>query len=295
MKKLRATLSNFSKSSILLSLGFLTGLMIFLYPVVTQIYSQFTQTRVIDTFQESLSSLSEQEIDEYKNQLTAYNESLAGEESTITDPFAETDDSSQPVSASGGVSSYNVFTEQLGAVIGQIDLPTINASLPIYEGTSEAILQKGIGWLDNTSFPIGGTGTHSVLTGHRGLPTSRLFTDLPNMEMGDVFYLHTLDETLAYEVSEILVVLPHETQHISVREDEDLVTLITCTPYMINTHRLLVTGVRIPYVEESTENSREERITPYSPSSHMSTLFFGLVVLILIALFVYKRRKESAS
>ncbi|MCC5890711.1 MAG: class C sortase [Alkalibacterium sp.] len=289
MKKIRTFFSNTSKSRILLGLGFLAGLIIFLYPVVTQIYSQMTQTRVIDTYQQSLSSISEEEMNEYKSQLNEYNESLSGGESRVTDPFAESGNPSNQASAAGGVSSYNVFTEQLGDVIGKIDIPTINASLPIYEGTSDAILQRGIGWLDNTSFPIGGTGTHSVLTGHRGLPTSRLFTDLPDVEIGDVFYLHVLGETLAYEVAETIVVLPHETEYISIQEGEDLVTLITCTPYMINTHRLLVTGVRIPYEGEVNESPPSQT----SSFDYTRLIIFGTLALVLIVYLLYKKRKEA--
>lgn len=288
MKKIRTFFKNTFTSRILLGLGFLAGLLIFLYPVVTQIYSQMTQTRVIDAYQQSLSSISEEEMNEYKNQLIEYNESLSGGESRIDDPFAETGNPSNQVSASG-VSSYNVFTEQLGDVIGKIDIPKINASLPIYEGTSDDILQAGIGWLDNTSFPIGGSGTHSVLTGHRGLPTSRLFTDLPDVEIGDVFYLHVLGDTLAYEVAETIVVLPHETEYISVREGEDLVTLITCTPYMINTHRLLVTGVRIPYEGEVSENPPVQT----NPFANMRLIVFGALAFVLIVYLLYKRRKEA--
>lgn len=288
MKKIRTFLSQTSLSRILLGLGFLAGLLIFLYPVVTQIYSQMTQTRVIDTYEQSLSSISEEEIAEYKNQLTEYNQSLSGGESRVVDPFAESGNPSNQVAASG-VSSFNVFTEQLGNVIGTIDIPTINASLPIYEGTSDDILQVGIGWLDNTSFPIGGLGTHSVLTGHRGLPTSRLFTDLPDVEIGDVFYIHVLGETLAYEVAETVVVLPHETEYISIREGEDLVTLITCTPYMINTHRLLVTGVRIPYTGEVSENPPVQT----NPFMTMRLIIFAALACVLIVYLLYKRRKEA--
>ena len=145
----------------------------------------------------------------------------------------------------------------VGESIGFIEIPKIDVYLPIYSGTGEDVLQKGVGHLAESSYPIGGTSTHSVLTGHRGLPSAVLFTDLDKLEEGDVFYLHVLDEVLAYKVDQIKVVLPEETQDIGIVEGKDYCTLVTCTPYAINTHRLLVRGERTEYIppEELAEQN----------------------------------------
>lgn len=283
-----------SKSTFLLIIAFIIGLSIFLYPIVTQIYSSMTQTRVIDTYQDSLDQLSQEEIDAYKNQIDEYNQNLSGTDiqQVYDDPFAE--GSSSEVSAANNRSSFNVFSDRLGDILGHIDIPAINGNFPIYAGTSEAVLQKGIGHMENTSFPLGGESTHSVLTGHRGLPTSRLFTDLPDIEIGNVFYLNILDETLAYEVTEINTVLPYETDLIAIQDGRDLVTLITCTPYMINTHRLLVMGERIPYTPEGPVAAT---ITPDTVPDD-NAFIFPIIIASLTGIFgigfwLYKRKMRE--
>lgn len=250
------------------------------------------QTHVIDVYQDSLNDFTQEDLEEIKDKASEYNQSLTGETSFIEDPFAETDEAE--VSAMDVTSSFNVFTDSLGEVLGYIDIPDIEAYLPIYAGTSDAVLQKGIGLFENTSFPTGGGGTHSVLTGHRGLPTSKLFTDLPDVAIGNVFYLHVLDEVLAYEVKETQVVLPYETDHIAIQEGKDLVTLITCTPYMINTHRLLVTGERIPYTPEEELVSSKETDLPLSP---LITIFLPAIILLtlLISFIWYQKKKRGVN
>ncbi|GEK90826.1 class C sortase [Alkalibacterium kapii] len=295
MKKPNRSYLKLSPSSILLIIAFIVGLSIFSYPIITQIYSSITQTRVIDTYQDSLDQLSEDDINTFKDQIAEYNESLNNSSApqTYKDPFDES--KSNQITAEESRSSFNVFTESLGQTLGYINIPAIDGNFPIYAGTSDAVLQKGIGHMENTSFPMGGKSTHAVLTGHRGLPTSKLFTDLPDMELGNVFYLNILDETLAYEVTEINTVLPYETELISIQEDRDLVTLITCTPYMINTHRLLVMGERIPYTPEEPvaaavpPSIQEEK-------SYILPITVGTIFGILsISLIIYKRstRKED--
>ena len=144
----------------------------------------------------------------------------------------------------------------VGESLGYITIPKIDVNLPIYEGTSDDVLQKGVGHLEGSSYPLGGESTHSVLTGHRGLPEAVLFTDLDKLEEGDCFYLHILDETLAYQVDQIKVVEPEHTEDLEITAGQDYCTLVTCTPYAINTHRMLVRGTRIPY------NGEEETNTP---------------------------------
>ncbi|MFO8069654.1 MAG: class C sortase [Alkalibacterium sp.] len=297
MKKIFRSFHKSSRSSLLLIIGFIIGLSIFLYPIVTQIYSSLTQTRVIDTYQDSLDELSKEEISAYKNQITDYNQMLSGTDTQqeYDDPFSE--ETSTPVAAADSHSSFNVFSDRLGDILGHIDIPAIDGNLPIYSGTSDAILQKGIGYMENTSFPLGGESTHSVLTGHRGLPTSKLFTDLPEVEIGSVFYLNVLDETLAYEVREINTVLPYETELIAIQEGRDLVTLITCTPYMINTHRLLVMGERIPYTpEEPVAASITPDPAPEDTSYTIPILPIIIASVIFISgltYFLYKRKTRE--
>ena len=144
----------------------------------------------------------------------------------------------------------------VGESLGYITIPKIDVNLPIYEGTSDDVLQRGVGHLEGSSYPLGGESTHSVLTGHRGLPEAVLFTDLDKLEEGDCFYLHILDETLAYQVDQIKVVEPEHTEDLEITAGQDYCTLVTCTPYAINTHRMLVRGTRIPY------NGEEETNTP---------------------------------
>ncbi len=295
MKKPLRSFKKPSKSTLLFVLAFIIGLSIFLYPIVMQIYSSMTQTRVIDTYQDSLDQLSQEEIDAYKNQIAEYNQNLSGSdiEQDYEDPFS--DEPSNEVSAEGDRSSFNVFTESLGDVLGNIEIPDIDGKFPIYSGTSDAVLQKGIGYMENTSFPLGGESTHSVLTGHRGLPTSELFTDLPDVELGSVFYLNVLDETLAYQVTEINTVLPYETDLIAIQEGRDLVTLITCTPYMINTHRLLVMGERIPYTPEETvaASVTPEPIPEETSSYTLPIVAASLAVILGIAFLAYRRKSRE--
>ena len=143
----------------------------------------------------------------------------------------------------------------IGESLGYITIPKINVNLPIYEGTDDIVLSKGVGHMSMTSYPLGGESTHCVLTGHRGLPEAVLFTDLDQLEIGDKFYLHTLDEVLAYQVDQIKVVLPTETSDLEIVEGEDYCTLVTCTPYGINSHRLLVRGTRAEYTGEEEESA----------------------------------------
>ena len=172
----------------------------------------------------------------------------------------------------------------VGESIGFIEIPKIDVYLPIYSGTGEDVLQKGVGHLAESSYPIGGTSTHSVLTGHRGLPSAVLFTDLDKMEEGDVFYLHVLDEVLAYKVDQIKVVLPEETQDIGIVEGKDYCTLVTCTPYAINTHRLLVRGERTEYIppEELAEQNAVHEVQSQTITKRIVDVWPWLVVSLLI-------------
>ena len=178
----------------------------------------------------------------------------------------------------------SILNHNESGVMGYIEIPKIQIMVPVYHYSSDDILDKGIGHIHGSSFPVGGIGTHSVLTGHRGLPESKLFTDLDQVKEGDRFYLHMLTRDLAYEVISVRVVLPYEVSDLKVDADKDQVTLVTCTPYGVNTHRLLVTGERTDYDETIIEQeeydgkilSAESRVTP------MNAMVFGFVVFMIV-------------
>ena len=180
--------------------------------------------------------------------------------------------------------------------MGYIRIPKINVELPIYHGTSEAVLQAGVGHFWDTSLPVGGESTHTVLTGHRGLPTKTLFTNMDKLEVGDIFYIKVLDETLAYQIDQILTVLPQETDSLSIEPGKDYATLVTCTPFAINTHRLLVRGERMPY-EEATKQEPDTNIKPelsFTAKVLIVTIiviFIGLMIAVIYSIRDRKRRK----
>lgn len=219
-----------------------------------------------------------------------YNQSLTSL-SGFTDPFSDEGEGS-------GNQQYEALLDVDGSgMMGYITIPKINVKLPIYHGVTEEVLQAGVGHLAQSSLPVGGNGTHAVLTGHRGLPSARLFTDLDQIVEGDIFYLYILDEVLAYQVDQIVTVKPEDTQALEIESDRDYVTLITCTPYGINTHRLLIRGSRIPY-EEAVEQMPDETDGIYVPFE-IKILGIGLAVLVLVWIvwtvgkWFRKRRKRD--
>ena len=187
-------------------------------------------------------------------------------------------------------------------VMGYIEIPKIDIRLPIYHGVGTEALEKGAGHIEGTSLPIGGPGTHAVLSGHRGLPGRKLFTDLDLIKVGDQFYVQVLNETLAYEVDQILTVLPQESQALSIVPGEDLVTLVTCTPYGVNTHRLLIRGHRIPYEENSKKEQKRDVVEKVKNAGIEEKLvmiglavFFALCILFWIISEVVRRNKKKES
>lgn len=226
MKKLKA---------IFAIIMFATGVGIAAYPIVSNILYERNATQVVESYDDAVEEMDQEEIDAAKEAARKYNEQL--QSAIVQDENGEGDQAGE---------SY-VDLSGVGESIGYITIPKIDLELPIYEGSDDAVLQKGIGHMEQSSYPIGGEGTHSVLTGHRGLPDAELFTHLDEMEEGDLFYLHVLDEILAYRVDQIKVVEPNETGDLDIIPGEDYCTLVTCTPYSINTHRLLVRGVRTEY------------------------------------------------
>jgi sortase A len=186
-------------------------------------------------------------------------------------------------------------------IIGYVRIPKIEVMLPIYHGTDVGVLEQGVGHLLGTSLPVGGDSTHTVLTAHSGMASQKMFSDLPQMEVGDVFYIEVLDQVLAYQVDQIATVLPHETEHLKIEEAQDHCTLVTCTPFGINTHRLLVRGTRIPYEEEQMILIQEERQLPHVSTwegAYIKGVLLGgaiaaVLLLVVLVIGIYRRHRRE--
>lgn len=232
-----------------LTVMLLIGLSILLYPAVSDLWNRFRSKQLMTRYQNSITE-GNTEYDQLKKEAEEYNQNLVN--GTVSDAFSVDEDISDTLYES----LLNINGD---GIMGSVEIPSIDVNLPIYHYTKEESLKKGAGHLLGSSLPVGGESTHSVITAHRGLPGAELFTDLNLVKEGDVFYIHVLDETLAYQVDQILTVKPTETEALSIETGKDYVTLLTCTPYAVNSHRLLVRGFRIPYEEESYEASIEKR------------------------------------
>lgn len=272
-------------SIILMSLIFLSGLGIMLYPVISNAYIEYKQKSVITNYEETVKEMPKDTINEELERASDYNKLLIGT-AIVTDPF----DPEAQKKLEESSDYFNILNLDEKGVMGYIVIPKINVNLPIYHGTSEEVLQKGVGHLQNTSLPVGGESTHAVLSGHTGLSSAKLFTDLDKLEEGNIFYIKTLGETFAYEVDQIKVVEPHETSDLLIESDKDYVTLVTCTPYSINTHRLLVRGTRVPYteeVEEEIEKEEKENIGSTWRDEYFKALVVGLGGLAILGLIIF--------
>ena len=232
-------------STIILILVFLTGLSLLLYPTLSDYWNSFHQSRAIATYASEVAALDDDAYDEMWAAAQAYNQQLAKRENPL-------------VQSEEDLAEYETLLNLDGTgIMGYIEIPELKVSLPIYHSVDEGVLQIAVGHIPGTSLPTGGKGTHSVLSGHRGLPSAKLFTNLDQMRENDIFMLRILDETLTYEVDQILIVEPHEVAALSIDPDEDYCTLVTCTPYGINTHRLLVRGHRV----ENQAEAQAVRVT----------------------------------
>ena len=271
-----------------------SGLGVIGYPFLSDALAQRHATAVIENYDTVVEEMDQERLDAAKEAARQYNRQL--------DSVVERDENGEAEDA--GVSYVDFLN--LGESMGYITIPKIDVDLPIYEGTDDDILSQGVGHMPQTSYPLGGESTHSVLTGHRGLPNAVLFTDLDKLEPGDVFYLHVLDEVLAYQVDHIRVVLPDETADITISPGGDYCTRVTCTPYAINSHRLLVRGQRIPYTGEETQE-RQIQYQALRTGTVVKRLvevwpwlvFDGAIViggeglLLLLLLRRYKKRMED--
>ena len=226
-------------TTIILILILIAGLSLLLYPSISDYWNSLTQSRAIANYVEKVANMDAHQYDELWAAAEAYNQSLS-EQGTLYHLKEEQK------------AEYESLLNVSGTgVMGYIEIPDINCVLPIYHGTEESVLQIAVGHLEWTSLPVGGESTHCVISGHRGLPSAKLFTDLDKVEVGDLFMLRVLDEVLTYEVDRILIVEPQETEALQIVEGKDLCTLFTCTPYGINTHRMLVQGHRVDNPEET--------------------------------------------
>jgi len=269
-------------STILLILVLIVGLSLLLYPSYSEWYNKRYQARAINTYSEQVSQIDNDKYKEIWESARAYNASLLERENNfiLTEEQKAAYDRELNISNSG--------------VMGYIEIPVINVTLSIYHSTDDAILQVAVGHLDWTSLPTGGESTHCVVSGHRGLPSARLFTDLDKLVVGDYFLLHVLDETLTYEVDQILIVEPQDTDALLIQEGKDLCTLVTCTPYGINSHRLLVRGHRV----ENMEQAQTVRVTADAVIIEKLVVapFVLLPILLLMLLWLMistgKRKKK---
>lgn len=261
---------------ILIGLGFL------LYPSVSNFLVELNGSRAVASYDEAVADMDEQRYEELMSQALAYNERLAASASGIDLLEAE--------AGSGLTSEYEQLLDVTGTgMMGYITIPKIGITMPIYHGVSEPVLQVGAGHLPDTSLPVGGASSHCVLSGHRGLPSAKLFTDLDQLAEGDIFYLKVLDQVLAYKVYAIETVLPTETSSLAIQQGRDLVTLVTCTPYGVNSHRLLIHAERTDYVPEDGDIVIAPGLNipwPYL------LLMLALVVLAIVVGIIRHRAKK---
>lgn len=265
-------------------LFFLLGVGLLAYPAVSNLIYEERQGELMDYYDHLVvEEMPEEDLSAEFEECWNYNEGLRKGGVLLTDPFDESqlDPSSMPYAGLLNIDG--------NGSMGYIEIPAIDVNLMIYHGTEEEVLQKGVGHLQGSSLPVGGTGSHCVLSAHTGLNNKKMFTDLDQMVEGDVFYLHILGEVLAYQVDQIKVVLPEETEDLKINAEKDYVTLVTCTPYGINTHRLLVRGVRIPYEEaknlEQVSSSRESTWM----KQYLCAALIGVVLVLICVLGLLKR------
>ncbi|MEE0683229.1 MAG: class C sortase [Bacilli bacterium] len=260
------------------------GIAIILYPVISNHLSKINYQEIIDNYDFKVAKQKNSYNEQLVNEARKYNSSLTS--LNITDVF-------QNQIGQSSSEYFSVLNVDNNGMMGYISIPKIDIKIPIYHGTSSDILQKGVGHLEGSSIPIGGENTHAVLSAHRGLPSSRLFTDLDQLKVGDTFYIHILDEVLAYRVNQVLVVEPSDIDFLQIVKGKDYVTLVTCTPYAINTHRLLVRGERIEYSAQEEESIAINKKMSIADIVLYTCLIFAVLLIIgsIISITHYQKRK----
>lgn len=269
-----------SASSILLTLVFLIGLSLLLYPTVSNYWNSMHQTHAITAYTQEVSTMSEEKYNAILERARAFNDSITNRQSL----YALSDKEQTEYEACLNLDNTGIM--------GYIEIPSIEVSLPIYHGTSDTVLNSAVGHLDWTSLPVGGKGTHCALSGHRGLPSAKLFTNLDKLAEGDVFIIRVLNEILTYEVDQIRIVNPDETEELQIVDGKDYCTLVTCTPYGINTHRMLVRGHRI----ENLVDSQTVKITSDAVQVEpilIAPIIASPVLLVLLIILLLPNKKEK--
>lgn len=262
---------------------FTLGLLIFSYPLISQKYYEIKAEDEVITFTKAAKDLAPEDLDKRMALAAAYNRTL--DPSRLADPYTDME--------KAGRAEYARMLE-VEEMVGHIRIPKIKVDIPIRAGSSEDVLQKGAGHLEGTSLPIGGDSTHTVITAHRGLPNAKLFRNLDQLAYGDIFYITNIKETIAYKVDKIQVVEPSDFEPVLVVERKDYATLLTCTPYMINSHRLLVRGVRIPYqeaIDDGVANTPRARFDFF----RMVLVLIPIIIILLLTLFREKKRTDNLS
>ena len=260
-------------STIILSLVFLAGLSLLLYPSVSNYWNSMHQTQMIGSYLEQVTQMDDTTYQDMENAALKYNRALA-ERGTDFSPLEEEQ-----------WEEYVSLLDVTGTgIMGYVDIPSIRCNLPIYHGTDEGVLEVAVGHLEWSSLPVGGASSHAVVSGHRGLPSARLFTDIDQLAVGDIFQLNILGDTLTYEVDQILIVLPNDMDSLKISEGEDYCTLVTCTPYAVNTHRLLVRGHRV----ENAEDAGDVRVLAdaIQIDKLLVAPFVAMPVLLLLLLMI---------
>lgn len=278
---------------------FLAGFAVLVYPTVSNQWNTYRQSKLITSYQEVVSEMKEEDFSEEWELARAFNDSIEYN-ALYSDVFGISDTKIEETEY------WKVLNVAKDGVMGYLSVPKINIKLAIYHGSEETVLQTGIGHINGTKLPIGGESTHCVLSGHRGLPSARLFTDLDQMKRGDMFYIHILDETFAYQVDQILDMVDKNDadalgKALAVEEGKDYVTLFTCTPYGVNSHRLLVRGTRVPYTEELQEQetvTAPEAMVKSIQNYYMIYLILGLAITVLVIVIMKcamnrKNRREK--
>lgn len=269
---------------LILLLCIFAGLAVLNYPFLSQLINQKTQSAVIHKYEEGVENLSKGSRQELLAAARAYNEELADDSQVrLQDAF------SSPGKQSA---RYEGLLNPDGSgVMGYLQIPAIQVNLPIYHGTSVRVLEAGAGHLESSSLPVGGKSTHAVISAHNGLPSKTLFTDLDQLQEGEPFFLSVLGETLAYEVDQIRTVKPEETEALRIADGEDYVTLVTCTPYGVNSHRYLVRGRRIPW-EEAKAGAADRAVGKWELGKRAGLLSIGVLVLSAVILYVPWKKKR---
>lgn len=266
-------------SKILIVILFIAGLSLLLYPFVANQWNNYRQKRLMSNYEQVIAEKEAAGLIDYDAEweaATAYNQGLLP--SILPDAFADAE-------ITGEDEAYQACLNIAGdGIMGTVEIPKIKITLPIFHGTDEEVLEKAAGHLEGSSLPVGGEDTHAVITAHRGLPSAALFTDLDKMKEGDHFLLHILNDTLCYEVDQITIIEPEDTEPLSVVEGMDLVTLVTCTPYGVNSHRMLVRGHRVPY---EPELFADENIPLSNMSLHTNYILWIIVGLLATGIFSY--------